>query len=559
MQTGQQFPPRAFAGPTAEPEGLWFHTPMDVRCERCKTEYEFDEERITEAGVTVKCTTCSHIFKVKKKALVVTVPIKPGEEEAHEGNGISSLSGAAVGPSPAAADKPREWKVRQASGNVFTFKELTTLQKWIVERKVSRDDEISLTGETWKRLGNIAELASFFQVVDEALKAAQLQALQTQGLLSPMMTPPHGNAMIGLTGANQPHGGQPIAPSGALPMVGSPAPQPAPQPPPPAPVTEAHPPLPEAKRSSTTQPMMAAIAPPTAGPALEQAPRMQAPSAAVGNEPRFASRPPDAVRSAARIPEDDGDDLEAAGLKRSGGGSKWLLTLLFLAALGGGGYYGYFNYYLPMQQKQQAQGGTAVVTPPVTGPAIDDPADAGSTVAVTAADAGPSSLVALNTPPADAGTGDEPDPDAGVASALARDAGDLKPVAATPETERRPPRADFDTLLGQADRLREREKLDAALDTYGRAADLAPTRAEPYAGRGLVLLDMGQKPQAEAAFREALKLNPRYAVAVMGLAETYRAMGRNEDAIRYYEKYLDILPNGPEAAVAKSAISRLKE
>jgi hypothetical protein len=56
--------------------------------------------------------------------------------------------------------------VRQPSGNVLTFKELTTLQKWIVERKVSREDEISKSGETWKRLGSIAELASFFQAVD---------------------------------------------------------------------------------------------------------------------------------------------------------------------------------------------------------------------------------------------------------------------------------------------------------------------------------------------------------------------------------------------------------
>ena len=71
--------------------------------------------------------------------------------------------------------------MRQANGNVFTFKELTTLQKWIVERKVARDDEISLTGESWKRLGNIAELASFFQVVDEAQKGQRLEALQSAG------------------------------------------------------------------------------------------------------------------------------------------------------------------------------------------------------------------------------------------------------------------------------------------------------------------------------------------------------------------------------------------
>src|SRR5439155_20126942 len=72
----------------------------------------------------------------------------------------------------------REWKVRQPSGNIFSFKELTTLQKWIVERKVSRDDEISLTGEAWKRLGHLAELASFFQIVDDAKKVHELEALQ---------------------------------------------------------------------------------------------------------------------------------------------------------------------------------------------------------------------------------------------------------------------------------------------------------------------------------------------------------------------------------------------
>src|SRR3954462_1238379 len=53
---------------------------MDVRCERCKTQYDLDDSRISETGVTVQCTTCHHVFVVKKKALVVTVPVKPGQE-----------------------------------------------------------------------------------------------------------------------------------------------------------------------------------------------------------------------------------------------------------------------------------------------------------------------------------------------------------------------------------------------------------------------------------------------------------------------------------------------
>ena len=44
---------------------------------------------------------------------------------------------------------------------------MTTLQRWIVERKVISNDEISKTGATWRRLGDISELAPFFMAVDQ--------------------------------------------------------------------------------------------------------------------------------------------------------------------------------------------------------------------------------------------------------------------------------------------------------------------------------------------------------------------------------------------------------
>ena len=41
---------------------------MDVRCEKCNTEYELDEARLKPGGVTVKCTTCGHMFKIRKRS-----------------------------------------------------------------------------------------------------------------------------------------------------------------------------------------------------------------------------------------------------------------------------------------------------------------------------------------------------------------------------------------------------------------------------------------------------------------------------------------------------------
>src|SRR4029450_9347761 len=53
---------------------------MDVRCERCKTLYELDDTRVSEAGTTVRCTTCGHVFRVRKKVLLMTDAVGDGGE-----------------------------------------------------------------------------------------------------------------------------------------------------------------------------------------------------------------------------------------------------------------------------------------------------------------------------------------------------------------------------------------------------------------------------------------------------------------------------------------------
>ena len=115
---------------------------MDVRCERCKAQYVFDDEQVTPSGLTVQCTNCGHLFKVKKKELVVDRRGEAGRDrwrtdardrrraacERARGRraGASRASGAYGSP----------------GGSVRTCRELTTVQNWIVEGRVARDDEI---------------------------------------------------------------------------------------------------------------------------------------------------------------------------------------------------------------------------------------------------------------------------------------------------------------------------------------------------------------------------------------------------------------------------------
>ncbi len=108
---------------------------MDVVCERCQTEYEFDDALVSERGTTVKCTNCGHQFKIYRP------PVGMG--------------------APAAA-----WILRRPDGSTVQFESLAVLQKWIGDGRVTRSDQLSRNGTDWKTLGSIAELESFFAMAD---------------------------------------------------------------------------------------------------------------------------------------------------------------------------------------------------------------------------------------------------------------------------------------------------------------------------------------------------------------------------------------------------------
>ncbi|HKP58124.1 MAG TPA: tetratricopeptide repeat protein [Polyangiales bacterium] len=106
---------------------------MDVTCDRCGTEYEFEEALVSTRGTTVKCTDCGHLFKVYK-------PEAPAEADA--------------------AKNP--WTIRRSDGSIHRLSSLADLTRLIEEGAFGRDDELSRTSKAWKRLGDIEELGVFF-------------------------------------------------------------------------------------------------------------------------------------------------------------------------------------------------------------------------------------------------------------------------------------------------------------------------------------------------------------------------------------------------------------
>ena len=445
---------------------------MDVSCPRCQTEYDFDEARIPDDGITVKCTECGHVFRVKRRV---------------EGE---------LPPPPVA----REWKIRRRStGTTSACRELTSLQQWIVEGKVVRDDEISLTGDTWKRLGDIPELASFFQVVDDAAKGRAYEGIRTKSQGVSVLPPP------------------PPAPS-------APAGQSS--------ITE-----------TWREPNFQAILPaPTTVPGASSDKDKNdpfrggfLPDQSLGPQPLSQD-----VRSARRrLPVADEAELERA---IKGTSSRWpvLMVIGLLIGVGAGWFFGIYQPDQDRKAPEEAARALAARDPVVVMP--PDP------IVVALVDAGLDVV------------------DAGVVEAVVSappipvDAGPAAVVAVEPsKPAKAEPKMDFDALQKRGESLLAQDKPEAALSAFGRASDLRPDRVEPMVGRGLALLDLGNAAAAEAAFEQAIKVNPRYGPGIMGLAEALRTQNKYEKAIEWYQRYLDVMPEGTEANVARNNIERLKK
>ena len=79
---------------------------------------------------------------------------------------------------------------------------------------------------------------------------------------------------------------------------------------------------------------------------------------------------------------------------------------------------------------------------------------------------------------------------------------------------------------------------------------------------GNVYLHKGALAGALSRFQEAVKDNPHYAPAYLGLGKVYERMKQKQKALDAYERYLDELPSAKDAADARDAqraVARLQK
>jgi len=541
---------------------------MDLRCERCKTLYELDDARVSEAGTTVRCTSCGHVFRVRKKVLLMTEAVGAGGES--------------TAVPPPVVEKP-PWRVRSPSGRVIAFRELTSMQKWIVERKFGRDDEISLHGDTWKRLGDIAELQPFFLLLDEVDRIHALEErLHRAGLAGEPPEPEPGAP----PGATPP---EPDRPARTPIQLDTPL-EPEPTMPGPGPgLRGSEPAEPLGAPDRTTAPLAppdhltepAHAGPPAAfslGDIGETS--LPSPDDLPGEERTVESRgPEDEADQPAGLGVDPGVVGEGGGWGESSGHSSkapWVavaLTVVGTAVAAAA----YFLIWVPAQEDKIRHAADRVrMEQSEKARAVEDAdlqeRERRAKEELLAGMAGRGDAGAATAPgaAADAGAGASADPEPRRGSL---DPG--KPVTVTPAsmTAAIPPGAaprprpapppearprTFEDWMAQGDRERAHARARSALDAYERAIALQPARPEARLAQGIALLDLGDPRSAAAAFRHALQANPRYSVAEFWLGEAYRRAGQAPEAVEAYGRYLEAAPEGAEAARARQALNALR-
>jgi len=80
-----------------------------------------------------------------------------------------------------------------------------------------------------------------------------------------------------------------------------------------------------------------------------------------------------------------------------------------------------------------------------------------------------------------------------------------------------------------------------------------------YNELGNAYLKLGKYEPAEIAFKNALKIDPNYAVAHYGLASTYLEQNKIEEALVELKKVIELAPDSQEAKYAQDTIQKIEQ
>ena len=110
--------------------------------------------------------------------------------------------------------------------------------------------------------------------------------------------------------------------------------------------------------------------------------------------------------------------------------------------------------------------------------------------------------------------------------------------------------------LGNA--LMDAQRFGEAVDAYEKALALEPKNVPVLVDQGTCYRGIGKFDKAEEQYRKALKIDPNFPNGHRNLGVVLGFdLNRKAEAIKEFNRYLELVPSGPEADSARKAIQEL--
>jgi predicted Zn finger-like uncharacterized protein len=491
---------------------------MDIRCPACATLYELDEAQIAPGGTNIRCSSCGQIFRVRAS-------------------------------DPA---KSSCMVKRALTGEITHFDDLRTLQRWISDARIAPDDWISKSGQTWKHLYEIEEIAAWFTTPEVASGR-----IATPGETLPPRAPASPNATFQMAGL----GGD--ATVVAMPGLKDGRATPA---------TVANPGLTPRPTAATPATASRIVPRQPVAPPIQMRPRGLTPAAVEPVRPARSSAPAagewsigDAPISEARPSFSRGGDTAsvlavANPPSRAGGLFRGAALIAVGVAVGvlfaKPQLLGLDADPITLLRATGADAADGADGVPAPTEAVVAPIDAAPAVATGTARPVPDVAEASGMAPAGSGDGAQIDA-AAIAPAAAEVADVAAPVPPADQGDDRPQRSSYESLMADAARALDEGDATEALALYERAAD-SEDRAEAHTGVARAYQSLGRRDLAAARFRRALERNSRYSPAWLGLGDVLSGLGDTQGAIDAYEQVVTIVPSGSMRDRAERALRALR-
>ncbi len=116
---------------------------------------------------------------------------------------------------------------------------------------------------------------------------------------------------------------------------------------------------------------------------------------------------------------------------------------------------------------------------------------------------------------------------------------------------------DYESLIDMGNKFMDEMNFPVAAECYKRALAIDGTSPNVRTDYGACLHGMGLPHRAKEEFQEVIEEHPNHAIAQFNLGIVYHDMQQLDSAKFYWQRYLQLDPDGPAATSAKHLLEQL--